>query len=143
MREIRETMGSYFFLQENQGYNEQHNKMIEDNRVQPTRQTQMGLNQHQQQYFDLIQEFFEDDVVPYEICLFFGVVPGKGTLVGHSAFVWCCSISSDDSLIVSGSEDKTLKLWNIETGEEMKTFRGHSDWMDCCSISSQVHVLWK
>ena len=58
------------------------------------------------------------------------------TFRGHSGSVPCCSISSDDSFIVSGSYDKTLKLWNIETGEEIQTFRGHSDYVACCSISS-------
>ncbi len=86
---------------------------------------------YQQRYFDLLQEFFEDDVVPYEICLFLDMT-GKNTF-RHSSY---CSISSDDSFIVSGSVDQTLKLWNIETGEEMKTFRGHSGTMCCCFISS-------
>ncbi len=40
--------------------------------------------------------------------------------------VSCCSISSDKSFIVSGSHDETLKLWNTETAEELRTFLGHS-----------------
>ena len=89
---------------------------------------------YQQRYFDLLQEFFEDDVVPYEICLFLDMT-GKNTF-RHSSYFYYCSISSDDCFIVSGSVDQTLKLWNIETGEEMKTFRGHSGTMCCCFISS-------
>ena len=81
----------------------------------------MELNQYQQQYFDLIQGFFEDDVVPYEICLFVGIVLGRGTSERHSCFV-LCSICSDDSFTVCDSRDKKLKLWNTETGEEVKTF---------------------
>ena len=81
----------------------------------------MEFKQPQQQYLDLIQEFFEDDVVPYEFCLYVGIVLGRCTSEAHYYFVFC-SISSDDSFTVSGSRDKKLKLWNTETGEEVKTF---------------------
>jgi len=29
--------------------------------------------------------------------------------------------------LVSGSGDKTIKLWNVETGEEIRTLREHDD----------------
>jgi WD40 repeat protein len=28
---------------------------------------------------------------------------------------------------VSGSWDKTIKLWNVETGQEIRTLKGHDD----------------
>ncbi len=65
----------------------------------------MQEKKHKQQCLGLIQEFFEDDVVPYEICLYVGIVLGRGTSEGHYYFVFC-SISSDDSFTVSGSEIK-------------------------------------
>jgi WD40 repeat protein len=39
------------------------------------------------------------------------------TLIGHTKTVWSISISPDSSLIASSSEDKSLKIWNISTGE--------------------------
>ena len=39
----------------------------------------------------------------------------------------CCSISHDESMILSGSNDRTLKLWNVNTGNEIFTLNGHSD----------------
>jgi WD40 repeat protein len=32
-----------------------------------------------------------------------------------------------DSKLASGSKDKTIKLWNLETGKEISTLTGHDD----------------
>ena len=37
-------------------------------------------------------------------------------LTGHSDRVTSVAISSDKKLIVSGSWDKTIKVWNLESG---------------------------
>ncbi|KAJ3082368.1 hypothetical protein HDU99_002909, partial [Rhizoclosmatium hyalinum] len=52
---------------------------------------------------------------------------GPITLVGHSMDVFTVACSPDSKTVVSGSWDKTVKLWSVETGECIKTFRGHSD----------------
>ena len=39
------------------------------------------------------------------------------TLKGHSGYVRSVSFSPDGRRIVSGSEDKTVKVWNAETGQ--------------------------
>ena len=38
-------------------------------------------------------------------------------------------------MIISGSSDSTIKLWNIEYGEEIKTLEGHSDFVTSVAIS--------
>ena len=38
-------------------------------------------------------------------------------------------------LIASGSRDKTIKVWNYETGECLNTLEGHSSW-----IKSLAHI---
>ena len=35
----------------------------------------------------------------------------------------------DGSRVVSGSLDKTVKVWNVETGELLHTLEGHSGWV--------------
>ena len=37
----------------------------------------------------------------------------------------------DGRRVVSGSDDKTLKVWDVATGECVATLRGHSDSVRC------------
>ena len=46
---------------------------------------------------------------------------------GHSGSVTSVVYSPDNHYILSGSRDKTLKLWEISTGKEIKSFIGHSE----------------
>ena len=48
------------------------------------------------------------------------------TLLGHTSFVNSVAITPDGRRAVSASEDNTLKVWDLETGEEEKTLQGHT-----------------
>ena len=48
------------------------------------------------------------------------------TFEGHSSYVSGVAFSPDGRTVVSGSWDKTLKLWSVSGGECLKTFEGHS-----------------
>ncbi|MDT9199967.1 WD40 repeat domain-containing protein, partial [Limnospira sp. PMC 1042.18] len=48
------------------------------------------------------------------------------TLTGHSRGVNAVAIAPDGKRAVSASDDKTLKLWDLERGRELATLRGHS-----------------
>ena len=37
--------------------------------------------------------------------------------------------------MLSGSDDKTLKIWSVSDGSERYTLRGHSNWVTSCSFS--------
>jgi WD40 repeat protein len=54
-------------------------------------------------------------------------------LSGHTGWVWSLAFSSDGMFLVSGSDDKTIKLWDIQTGGIVKTFCGHTGRV--CSVS--------
>ncbi len=49
------------------------------------------------------------------------------TLTGHRDIVLAVAITFDGQRVVSSSDDNTLKVWNLATGEEERTLIGHSD----------------
>jgi len=56
-------------------------------------------------------------------------------LQGHKKSVECLAISPDGRQIVSGSADDTLKVWNAETGQEIRTLKGHNHIVFCLAFS--------
>jgi len=57
------------------------------------------------------------------------------TLEGHSGAIWSVAISFDGQLLASGSQDTTLKIWNLHTGELLHTFKGYSGTVYSIAIS--------
>lgn len=47
------------------------------------------------------------------------------TFKGHTNGVTCLQIW-DDTTLATGSYDNTIKIWNLETGEEVRTLTGHT-----------------
>jgi WD40 repeat protein len=47
------------------------------------------------------------------------------TLKGHSDRVWCLAFSDDDKRLASGSYDKTVTMWDVETGKLLQNYAGH------------------
>ena len=55
---------------------------------------------------------------------------------GHKDNVNCVAFSPDGKYIVSGSDDGTVRLWNIETGVvACKPFEGHKYWVHSVAFS--------
>lgn len=48
------------------------------------------------------------------------------TLTGHTDSVLAVAVTPDGKLVISGSDDSTVKIWNRETGKELNTFKGHT-----------------
>jgi len=67
----------------------------------------------------------------------FNALTGSQTAVlsGHTEYVISVAFSSDGTLLVSGSHDKTIKLWDVQTGGVVKTFHGHTNTVLSVSIS--------
>ena len=62
-------------------------------------------------------------------------------LSGHIAQVGSLVFSPDGISLVSGSNDKTIKLWDIQTGGVVRTFQYHSDWVRSISISADFTMI--
>ncbi|MEG4114295.1 MULTISPECIES: serine/threonine-protein kinase [unclassified Microcoleus] len=63
------------------------------------------------------------------------------TLVGHSNAVTSVAFSPDGATLASGSEDKTIEMWKLETGKRWYTLTGHSDWVTCVAFSPDGATL--
>ena len=44
-------------------------------------------------------------------------------------------MTPDGKRAVSGSDDKTLKVWDLESGRELRTLEGHADWVKAVAVT--------
>ncbi|MCA2721359.1 MULTISPECIES: serine/threonine-protein kinase [unclassified Microcystis] len=69
------------------------------------------------------------------------VSPLDKTLTGHSYRVNSVVYSPDGRYLASGSSDKTIKIWEVATGKELRTLTGHSDWVMSVAYSPDGRYL--
>jgi WD40 repeat protein len=56
-------------------------------------------------------------------------------LRGHTEIVLGLACSPDGRRLATGSNDRTIKLWDTTTGEEVFTLRGHTSGVLCVAFS--------
>jgi mono/diheme cytochrome c family protein len=54
-------------------------------------------------------------------------VPALRPFAGHTGAILCVAFVPDGRLALTGSADRTLRLWDIATGREVRRFTGHTD----------------
>lgn len=59
----------------------------------------------------------------------------------HTDSVTAVTITSDNSYVISGSEDNSIKRWNLRTKQLDTTFIGHSRWVACLRLTSDSELL--
>ncbi|MFM6267558.1 MAG: WD40 repeat domain-containing protein, partial [Dolichospermum sp.] len=50
----------------------------------------------------------------------------KLTFEGHNNSVNAIAVTPDGKTVISGSDDKTIKTWDLTTGNKVATFTGES-----------------
>jgi WD40 repeat protein len=62
------------------------------------------------------------------------------TLTGHSRDVYSVAYSPDGKHIVTGSRDRTVKVWDSHTGKEVRVLVCHRPIVCCCVECSDLRV---
>jgi F-box/WD-40 domain protein MET30 len=68
--------------------------------------------------------------VPSERCL--------RTFFGHLEGIW--ALAADNLRVVSGAEDRMVKIWDPRTGKCERTFTGHAGPVTCVGLSGDLLV---
>jgi serine/threonine protein kinase len=63
------------------------------------------------------------------------------TLVGHADSVWAVTVSQDGRTLVSGSADRTIKVWDLPTRQLRHTLTGHTDTVRAIALSPDGQIL--
>jgi WD40 repeat protein len=72
------------------------------------------------------------------------IAPGGSlmfSLVGHTARVRAVALTANGLRVVSGSDDNTLRIWDLKRGVLERTLNGHTDWIRAVAVLSDGETL--
>ncbi|MEB3280443.1 MAG: serine/threonine-protein kinase [Lyngbya sp.] len=69
------------------------------------------------------------------------IVKNINRLQGHSAPVKAIAIGPKGYILISGSEDSSIRLWNLKTGQLLHRFLAHRDTVNTIAIHPNGHRL--
>lgn len=56
-------------------------------------------------------------------------------LVGHGDRILACAVTHDGRRVVSASADRTLKIWDLDSGRPLATLVGHASEVNACAVT--------
>lgn len=68
-----------------------------------------------------------------------GVSPHS--LKGHTGFVFAVAFAPDGQTLASGSEDHTIRIWDVQTGQTLHTLTEHTDEVNAVAFSADAKLL--
>lgn len=63
------------------------------------------------------------------------------TLRGHSSVITDLAVSPDNSLLISSSEDRNLRVWDPRTGASLAVLRGHEKMVHLVRFAPAESIL--
>jgi platelet-activating factor acetylhydrolase IB subunit alpha len=67
--------------------------------------------------------------------------PPRASLSGHRSPVTCLAMHPVYSVVVSGSEDASVRVWDFESGEHERTLKGHTNSVQGVAFSPDGSLL--
>ncbi|HML22978.1 MAG TPA: c-type cytochrome [Aggregatilinea sp.] len=67
--------------------------------------------------------------------------PWLAAFPGHEEYVNSVAWSPDGTILASGSDDMTVRLWDVATGEEIRVLRGHEDYVNAVAFSPDGRTI--
>ncbi|MCX7611000.1 MAG: serine/threonine protein kinase [Ignavibacterium sp.] len=61
--------------------------------------------------------------------------------IGHTSVINSVAFSPNGKILASGSGDKTIKLWDVQTGNLIRTLEGHNRWVTSVTFSPDGKIL--
>ena len=65
----------------------------------------------------------------------------RSTLTDHVGAVYALAFLPDRNILISGSADWTIKIWDLTTQQTIKTLRGHQGSIRALAVSADGHTL--
>jgi WD40 repeat protein len=60
---------------------------------------------------------------------------------GHSSRINCAVFAPDSRWLASGGADNSIRLWDVDSGLELRTLMGHQNWVRSLAVNSNGDLL--
>jgi hypothetical protein len=64
------------------------------------------------------------------------------TCTGHSESLWAVAFAPDDSWVISGGTDNTLRRWDLQGNPLGESFQGHTDWIRAIVVTADGQSIY-